>query len=65
MLHITGEFFHLGKCYRLVVDKVVLCTAETPMAAFACLFGAFFAFNISYPADAGATLEYVQRLVSN
>jgi hypothetical protein len=57
----VGDSFHTGTKFRLVVDKVVLCTVETPMAAFGLLFGAYFLFNISYPPEAGATLEYVQR----
>jgi hypothetical protein len=57
----VGVYFHLGRNFRLVVDKVVICTVYTPMAGFALLYGVFFVFNISYPVDAGATLEYVQR----
>jgi hypothetical protein len=53
--------FHIGRNFRLVVDKVVICTVDTPLAGFALLFGVFYIFNISYPVDAGATMEYVQR----
>jgi len=42
-----------------------MCTVDTPLAGFALLFGVFYIFNISYPVDAGATLEYVQRYVMN
>jgi hypothetical protein len=45
----------------VVVDRVVICTVVTPMAGFALVFGCYFMFNIAYPSEAGATLEYVQR----
>jgi hypothetical protein len=57
----TGSSFQTGTKFRLIVDKIVLLTVETPMTAFGLLFGTYFLFNISYPPEAGATLEYVQR----
>lgn len=59
----TGSSFHVGKNFRIIVDKVVTCCVDTPLAGFAVLFGSFYLFNISYPVEAGATLEYVQRYV--
>jgi len=57
----TGNSFHKASTFRVVVDRRISISVESPLAAFAVLFGAFFVFNISYPNDAGATLEYVQR----
>ncbi len=37
----VGVYFHLGRNFRLVVDKVVICNVDTPMAGFALLFGVF------------------------
>jgi hypothetical protein len=59
----TGSSFHVGQNFRVVVDKVVTCCVDTPLAGFGMLFGSFYLFNISYPVEAGATLEYVQRYV--
>jgi hypothetical protein len=57
----TGNSFHAGQKFRVVVDKVVVCSVDTPLAGFGLVFGSYFLFNISYPAEVGATLEYVQR----
>jgi hypothetical protein len=51
----------MGRNFRVVVDKVVTCCVDTPLAGFVLVFGSYFLFNISYPVEAGATLEYVQR----
>ena len=40
---------------------VICCSIDSPLTAMALLFGAFFVFNISYPCDASATLEFIQR----
>jgi hypothetical protein len=57
----SGNLFHTGSKFRVVVDRVVVCSVDTPKAGFALVFGCYLMFNISYPAEAGATLEYVQR----
>lgn len=57
----TGSSFHMGKNFRVVVDKVITCCVDTPLAGFGVLFGSYYLFNITYPVEAGATLEYVQR----
>lgn len=33
------------------------------MTAIALLFGSFFMFNISYPVEASATMEFMQRVI--
>lgn len=37
-------------------------TACTPIAAGAILFGTYFLFNLQYPTEVAATLEFIQRL---
>jgi hypothetical protein len=45
----------MGQMFHIVVDKVVTCCVDTPMAGFVLLFGSYFLLNISYPVEAGAT----------
>lgn len=52
----------MATVFRLVVDGIVVCSSiESPVAAIALLFGSFFLFNIKYPVDTSATLEFIQR----
>jgi len=58
-----GDKLHSATSFQLVVDRVVTSSVETPLIAVALLFGAFFTFNIEYPAETAATLEFIQRFV--
>jgi hypothetical protein len=52
----------MSSAFRLIVDRRVVCSdINNPLSAVALLFGAFFVFNISYPVEASATLEFIQR----
>lgn len=42
---------------------MMMCEVHSPLTAFALLVGAFFIFDLSYPAEAGATLECIQRVL--
>jgi hypothetical protein len=57
----TCSSLHLGHNFRVVVDKVVTCGVDTPLAGFVLMFGSYVLFNTSYLPAVGATLEYIQR----
>jgi len=61
-LCVLGDQLHRASAFRLVVDRVVVCSSiQTPMVAVTLLFGTYFLFNIAYAPEASATLEFIQR----
>jgi len=61
-LIILGDWLHKASAFRLVVDRtIIVSTIQTPIVAVALLFGVFFIFNIEYPPEASAALEFMQR----
>lgn len=54
--------FMRDSCH-VVVDGLVICGPVDFQMAFAVMFAAYFVFNIAYPKDAAATLEFIQRQV--
>ena len=44
-----------------MVEGCVLAAGESFRVAVAVMFGAFYVFNISYPEEISATLEFIQR----
>ena len=48
--------------YIFVVDRTVFCSSiKTPLVVVTLLFAVYFLFNIEYPPQASATLEFIQR----
>ena len=47
--------------YAVAIEKNVVFDGLTFGRAFALWFTAFFVFNMEYPTDAYATLEFIQR----
>lgn len=59
---VTGVDLHVTAVFGLVVDKHVVCSSTTNLlTAVALMFGSYFIFNIGYPTEACATLEFIQR----
>ena len=59
---VLGDQLHKSDAFRLVVDNTVICSSiQTPLVAVALLFGSYFLFNIEYPQEGSATLEFIQR----
>ena len=55
---LTAKSFMLG-----IHGVVVLHAVQDPLTAIGLLFGAFFVFNLHFPASASITLEFIQRLL--
>lgn len=51
-----------AKFSMLLVDGHVVGRYASFLTALALLFGAYYMFNIEYPAEAAVTLEFAQRL---
>jgi len=59
-----GDKLHSATAFQLVVDRVIVTSSvHTPLVAVALLFGSFFTFNIEFPPETAATLEFIQRFV--
>ena len=47
--------------FLLVINQVFVGRASSFLSAFSTLFAAYFVLNIEYPAEASATMEFVQK----
>jgi hypothetical protein len=45
----------------VVVDGIVVCGPVDFKVAFAVMFASYFVFNIAYPKEVAASLEFIQR----
>ena len=59
---VTGDSHLKAEQYLVLVDgKVLVSNITSYINSLAVLFGTYYAFNIQYPTDAEATLEFMQR----
>lgn len=55
-----------SRVFMLAIDGVVVVhSIDDPITAVAMLFGAYYNFNLHYPASASITLEFIQRFVDD
>lgn len=59
---ILGDSWLTASRYMLGVDGVVVCDdIPTFLIGLGMLFAAYYNFNISYPLEVAAVLEFIQR----